>query len=258
MAHRGASESFAEHTLAAYRRALDEGAEALECDVRLTRDGHLICVHDRRLYRTSNGRGAVSTKRLAELDKLDWGSWRNPWAELDDDADEPDPDERRMVTLSQLLSLVRDFDRHVELAIETKHPTRYSGLVEHYLVDLLHRFGWTRPAERPVARVMSFSRMGLRRVQKMAPAVPVVLLLWERIPPNLRAGRLPRGVRIVGPSIELVREHPQWVADVRRHGNEVHVYTVNADEDLELCARLGVSAVITDRPAAALKLLDSI
>jgi glycerophosphoryl diester phosphodiesterase len=258
VAHRGASESYAEHTLAAYRRALNEGAEALECDVRLTRDGHLICVHDRRLDRTSSGRGAISTKHLAELDELDWGSWKNPWADLDDDTDEPDPDERRMVTLSQLLALVRDFDRPVELAIETKHPTRYSGLVEHYLVDLLHRFGWARPAEKPVARVMSFSRLGLRRVQKMAPGVPVVLLIEKRIPSSMRSGRLPSGVRIVGPSIELVREHPRWVAAVRERGHDVHVYTVNADEDLELCARLGVAAVITDRPAGALRLLDSI
>ena len=74
-AHRGSSAALPEHTLAAYLRALDEGADGLECDVRLTRDGHLVCVHDRRLERTSNGRGRVSARTLAELDALDFGSW---------------------------------------------------------------------------------------------------------------------------------------------------------------------------------------
>jgi len=55
VAHRGSSQAAAEHTIAAYADALEAGADALECDVRLTRDGHLVCVHDRRIDRTSNG-----------------------------------------------------------------------------------------------------------------------------------------------------------------------------------------------------------
>lgn len=74
-AHRGSSAALPEHTLAAYLRALDEGADGLECDVRLTRDGHLVCLHDRRLERISNGRGRVSGYTLAQLDQLDFGSW---------------------------------------------------------------------------------------------------------------------------------------------------------------------------------------
>ena len=67
VAHRGASADLPEHTRAAYARALDEGADAVECDVRLTRDGHLVCVHDRRLDRTSTGNGLVSEMTLAQL-----------------------------------------------------------------------------------------------------------------------------------------------------------------------------------------------
>jgi glycerophosphoryl diester phosphodiesterase len=77
VAHRGASEEAPEHTLAAYKKAIEDGADALECDVRLTADGHLVCVHDRRVNRTSNGRGAVSALELAELAALDFGSWKN-------------------------------------------------------------------------------------------------------------------------------------------------------------------------------------
>jgi glycerophosphoryl diester phosphodiesterase len=75
VAHRGSSAEKPEHTLAAYLRAIEQGADALECDVRLTADGHLVCVHDRKVDRTSNGRGVVSTLELTHLERLDWGSW---------------------------------------------------------------------------------------------------------------------------------------------------------------------------------------
>ena len=67
VAHRGSSGDVAEHTLGAYETAVAEGADALECDVRLTRDGVLVCVHDRKVNRTSDGRGVVSTLELADL-----------------------------------------------------------------------------------------------------------------------------------------------------------------------------------------------
>src|SRR5438045_412387 len=84
-AHRGSSGALPEHTLGAYLRAIDEGADGLECDIRLTNDGHLVCLHDRRLGRVSNGRGPVSEHTLAELDALDFGHWHPA---LPDSADE--------------------------------------------------------------------------------------------------------------------------------------------------------------------------
>ena len=142
VAHRGASHDKAEHTLGAYLQAIDDGAEALECDVRLTADGHLVCVHDRDLRRTAAHKGTVSTMHLSELDQLDFASWKNPWAELDDEVDEPEPEHKKVLTLKRLLETVADYDRRVEVAIETKHPTRYSGLVERRLAEMLRHFGW--------------------------------------------------------------------------------------------------------------------
>ncbi|HEX3932360.1 MAG TPA: glycerophosphodiester phosphodiesterase family protein, partial [Nocardioides sp.] len=74
VAHRGASFENAEHTRRAYLQAIRDGAEALECDVRLTADGHLICVHDRDLRRTASTRGLVSTMELADLGELEFAS----------------------------------------------------------------------------------------------------------------------------------------------------------------------------------------
>ncbi len=105
IAHRGSSEDAPEHTLSAYKRALDDGADALECDVRLTRDGHLVCVHDRRVDRTSNGRGVLSTLELAELSALDFGSWRDTWEDFED-PEVPDRDRAEILTLRRLLETV--------------------------------------------------------------------------------------------------------------------------------------------------------
>ncbi len=144
VAHRGASHENAEHTLGAYVRALEAGADGVECDVRLTADGHLVCVHDRDLRRTTSTRGTVSTMDLAELAELDFGSWKNPWADLDDEADDRDENLDGLLTLRALLETVAGCDRRVEVAIETKHPTRFGGLVEERLVRLLREFGWDR------------------------------------------------------------------------------------------------------------------
>lgn len=105
VAHRGASEDAPEHTLAAYRKAIEDGADALECDIRLTADGHLVLVHDRRVNRTSNGRGAVSALELSELAALDFGSWKDREESPDWDAD---PERTSVLTLERLLELVSD------------------------------------------------------------------------------------------------------------------------------------------------------
>ncbi len=250
VAHRGSSATKPEHTLGAYVAALDEGAEGLECDVRLTADGHLVCVHDRDLRRTANTKGVVSTKALAELDTLDFAEWKNPWAELDDEAPDRDDDNRRVLTLRRLLETVSDYDRPVDLAIETKHPTRYAGLVERRLVETLAEFGWAG-ADSP-ARVMSFSWVALSRVKKLAPELDLVLLVDKPY-----AWKLTRTIAdepwIAGPGIELLREHPKVARKIKASGRDVHVWTVNRPEDIDLCLDLGVQAVITDTPEVTLK-----
>ncbi len=253
VAHRGASHDIAEHTLGAYLQALDAGAGGLECDVRLTADGHLVCVHDRDLRRTASTRGLVSTMDLAELNELDFAAWKNPWAELDDEAPDRDETLDRVLTLRKLLETVADYDQRVEVAIETKHPTRFGGLVEKRLVEMLREFGW-ETAGAPV-RVMSFSFTALQRVERLAPDVTLVQLVDKPAAwPMLR--RVVGGDRIMGPGIGLLREHPRVVESMGRHSRALHVWTVNTESDLDLCLSMGVRAVITDRPAYVLDLLD--
>jgi len=263
VAHRGASEDEAEHTLAAYRRAIDDGADGLECDVRLTRDGVLVCVHDRRIDRTSSGRGVVSTLELSDLAELDFGSWRaqedGPDPLLTASWEAPDWDRRRVLTLERLIGVVVHCGRPVDLIIETKHPTRYAGLVELTLVELLARHGLARPdaAGHVRARIMSFATSGLRRVHALAPQVPTVYLL-RRLPLRLRDGTLPRGIDSVGPSLPVLRNHPDLVSRVHATGGEVHVWTVDEPADLDYVCELGVDVIITNRPQAVRARLDEL
>jgi len=255
IAHRGASAHEPEHTLAAYTEAIKVGSDALECDVRLTVDGHLVCVHDRSVRRTSNGRGLVSTLELTELEGLDWGSWKaRELVNGSVDDEEPDhvtDDERsHLLTLKRLLSLVADTDRRIEVAVETKHPNRYGGAVERRLTDLLEHFGWTGP-DGPV-RVMSFSLLAVRRMRQLAPAVPRVFLM-ERVPLPFRDGSLPPGVGVAGVSMDVLRSHPAYAQRVHDRGNQLHVFTVDDLADVDRCVALGIDAIITNRPADVLQ-----
>lgn len=267
VAHRGASTEAPEHTYAAYVAALSAGADGLECDVRLTADGHLVCVHDRRVDRTSNGTGPVSNLELARLEELDFGSWhvsaegygnqlQGESGAAAGSGEEPDRDARGVLTLRRLLDLVATQPRRVELAIEVKHPTRYAGRVERDLVALLDEYGWAprRHAMPSPVRVMSFSASAVRRVRRLAPGLRTVFLM-EPLVYRARAGALPRGVPIAGPSIEVLRRSPESVHRWHRAGHEVHVWTVDDPADFDLCLDLGVDVVITNRPRAILRAL---
>ncbi|MDH6119442.1 glycerophosphodiester phosphodiesterase family protein [Kitasatospora sp. GAS204B] len=266
VAHRGSSAALPEHTLAAYRRALAEGADAVECDVRLTRDRQLVCVHDRTIARVSDGGSkVVSTRTLAQLQAYDFGSWK-PDADATADGSASgaaaDPERRSVLTLESLLELVADCGRRVDLAIETKHPVRYRGAVEAELVRMLRRFGISGAMggegdpDRPHARLMSFSGLALGRLRTAAPEFPRVYLFEH--PALLRAwpgAGLPAGAVIAGPGIELVRRRPELVTRLRAAGHRVHVWTVDRPEDVALCLELGVSAIITNRPRDVLSQL---
>jgi len=266
IAHRGASSDVAEHTLGAYAEAIANGADGLECDVRLTRDTHLVCVHDRTVNRTSNGRGIVSELDLAGLQQLDFVSWRS---DLPTSADNlitdnpytygvtPDtvaPGSNTVLTLEALLGMVADAGRPLRMLIETKHPTRYGGLVEKELVRLLRRFGWaTSAADQPV-HVMSFAPIALRRIRLLAPDVPLVLLL-DRWPTGRRNGSLPVGIGTAGVGLHLLKSDPGYVERVHAQGHRVFCWTVDAPTDVALMSQLGVDAIITNRPTAVLNQL---
>jgi len=260
VAHRGASAHRAEHTVAAYALALEQGADGLECDVRLTRDGHLVCVHDRTVNRTSNGRGVVSALTLERMSELDYGQYDDAWPEHADDLVHervwtPDPDDRGVLTLESLLDLVAD-SPGTKLFIETKHPVRYGGLVEMKLIALLSRYGLANPVSKEDSQVvmMSFSAMAVRRFRQHSATLPTVLLL-AALSPMRWDGTLPRSADFAGPGIQLLRADPDYVARAAAFGHDTYTWTVDEPADVELCRRLGVRYLATNSPATTRALL---
>ncbi|MFF1560402.1 glycerophosphodiester phosphodiesterase [Streptomyces sp. NPDC058279] len=231
IAHRGASHDHPEHTLAAYRQAVEDGADALECDVRLSADGRLVCVHDRRVERTSDGRGVVSAMTYEELAALDFGRWKGE-----------EHRGARVLLFEDLLKEALGAGRPVGLAVETKHPTRAGGRLEVELVRVLKEHGLAGGAD-GLVEVMSFSRTALTRLHRLAPGLPAVYLIERR----LRPARPPFAGH-AGPGIDLVRQDPGLVGRLQAKGLAVRVWTVDEPEDVELCLRLGVDTLITNRP----------
>jgi glycerophosphoryl diester phosphodiesterase len=236
VAHRGASTDRPEHTIGAYELALKEGADGLECDIRLSRDGEIVCVHDRTLTRTSSGRGTVSALSLEELKKFDYGSWHRHGRPAE------------LLVLDQLLELVKG--TNVQLFVETKHPVRYRNEVERKLVEALKKHGLDSQIV-----MMSFSPTAVKTFREQAPDIRTVLLL-DRLG-RYRGGALPSFADYTGPGVHVLRNDPGYVDRARRAGHETYVWTVDSAEDVALCRDLGVRYVATNAPANTRRLLTA-
>jgi glycerophosphoryl diester phosphodiesterase len=252
VAHRGASAELAEHTLAAYVLALQQGADGLECDVRMTRDGHLVCIHDRRIDRTSTGSGPVSSYDLAALNAHDFAQWHVGGAGSFPTEGQP---HTGVLTLVELLGLIADWPRPVQLFIETKHLACNSGAIETTLVALLARHGLATPSSRenPPVVIMSFSPRALRRIRAEAPQLPTVVLLPTLS--RVRSGALPPWADIAGPRFGALRTDPGFVLRAAAHGHPTYCWTVDEPADVTQCAQLGVTYLATNRPGDAIACL---
>jgi glycerophosphoryl diester phosphodiesterase len=240
-AHRVSSVKHAEHTLEAYLHAIEEGADGLECDVRLTRDRQLVCVHDSKVDRTSDGKGRVSLYTLAELNRLNFS------------AKHLDSADGRVLTLEHLLSVAIDAGRPIELLIDTKHPSRYGAEIEDGVIALLRRFGLDdpKPDDAVRATVMSFSPTAIRRIRHALPDIPTVMLIEFPVLAG-RTGWLPFGCTIGGPRIRVLRWFPELADRLHRRGQRIYAWTVNSLEELQLALRLQVDGIITDKPGFVL------
>ncbi len=274
-AHRGASGVFAEHTRAAYLQAIADGADGVECDVHLTRDRQVVLLHDSTLDRTSDGTGQVADRKLEELRRLDFSSWKG--------ARIPEAygaKSEQFLTLPELLDILRAVGRPIGLAIEFKHPSSFHLGLEDRVLDVLRGRGWspaTSMLENIVVSFMSFSPDAVKHLLGSVPAAAVCQLVDDvnvaEIREELRLGALTGGAlanvmkaaqaegeRILaageagmaGPGIGYVRAFPGTVERWIGSGRRVRVWTVDAEDDVERCRELGVHEITTNWPAQVL------
>ncbi len=265
IAHRGASAYAPEHTLVAYELAIKQAADFVEPDLQMTKDGVLVCLHDLSLERTTdvakvfphrakerNGKKTwpVADFTLAEVQKLDAGSWKSPkFAGA------------RVPTFQQMIDAVKG---KAGIIPETKAPEVYGRLglnMEKALVEALKANKLDAPGADPKTPVViqSFSADSLRALRgEQGCKLPLVLLLGRGEVPAERLKAIKEFADGVGPNKALVLGRPGLVKDAHALGLSVTVWTFREgqtgkfkgvrEEMAHFLRDLKVDAVFTDNP----------
>jgi glycerophosphoryl diester phosphodiesterase len=223
IAHRGASGTAPENTMPAFRRAEELGADMIELDVQLTRDGHPVVIHDRTLDRTTSGRGAVRRRTLEEIVALDAGAWfGRAFAGA------------RVPTLEQVLGALR-----IPVNVELK-ASGDDGL-EGRVLDVVARAG-------ALGRVVfsSFDAASLRRLRALSREADLAVLWGARS--IVRAVSLAGRVGARSLHIRTSRAVTTAIATGHAAGLAVRVWTVNARGEFTRLTDAGADGVFTDYP----------
>jgi len=225
IAHRGASGYAPENTFAAFRRAIAMGAGFIETDLQLSRDARFVAIHDATVNRTTNGQGTVHDMTLADLRRLDAGSWFGS-----EYAGE------RIPTLEEILEFAKKHD--VVFYLEMKPGGSWGG--EHALISALRESG-------EIARtvVISFDKVILEGVRKIEPTVMTGLLFEGQISNPLETA-LEIGARQIAVRGDMVT--PRLLKEARERDLQVVCWTVNHPAHMRLLIEAGVDGIMSDYP----------
>jgi glycerophosphoryl diester phosphodiesterase len=227
-AHRGASADFPEHTMAAYLGAIEQGALGFECDIRITKDEIPILWHDANMKKQAKSTAIIANRTYVQIKEI----------------------YPAVMTLNELLDLAITHKK--SLALETKHPVPSGNRVEELVVaELQKRKDSIKKSGIEIA-MMSFSWFAIEKIKKMDPTVKTVMLLGDL---TNKISRRFTSAQVIGPSVEMIKKSPELVADIKKSGKELYVWTVDSTEDLQYCASVGVDVVMTNRPAHARSVL---
>ncbi len=236
-AHRGFSGKAPENTLAAFRAAIEVGCDMIELDVHLIRDGEVVVIHDDTLERTTDGRGAVAGKTLAELRGLDAGAWFAPRFSGE-----------RIPTLVEVLALARD---RILVNIELKKGKNFPYTMEELADQALSVVEIAGMADRVL--FSSFDSAAVERIRERNPRLPVALIV-ER--PWMNPGEAGGGK--IYPILNC-RTRVLNGENIRRAhagGVRVHVWTVNRPAAMARFIALGVDGIMTNHPDRLIALLQ--
>jgi len=232
-AHRGAAGLAPENTLAAFRIAIELGADATELDLQTTKDGVVVVMHDDTVDRTTDGRGRIGDLRLAEIKQLDAGAKFSPAFRGE-----------RVPTLRELIDLVKSTGKAgFRLNLEMKFAEGREGQppdLEERVLAVLRETGFI---DRVI--VQSFHHPSAAKMKTLAPGIPCGLLVGQRRQPADPGAAVHRhGVDYYAPHYSLVT--PEMLSTLHRSGIPVVAWTVNDPADMRRLLAMGLGALPGD------------
>jgi len=235
-AHRGAKKYAPENTIAAFRLAVEQGADAIELDVKLSADDQVMVIHDQTVDRTTNGKGKVNQLTHEELKQLDAGSFFHPRFSSE-----------QIPTLDEVFESV---GKKIFINVELTNYTSTGDRLVPLVAEIVKRHNVQNSV-----MFSSFEPENLRIITKLLPDVPVGLLadVGLKGARNRSAEFLDISPRIIHPYLTDVT--PRFMARERERGRRVHVWTVNFEVSLRRLKKLGVDGVFTDDPVKALRVM---
>jgi glycerophosphoryl diester phosphodiesterase len=249
VAHRGASTLAPENTIEAFRLAVEAGAGGLELDVHMTRDGHIVVIHDATVDRTTNGSGAVSEMTLDELRRFDAGHNFSP------DGGSTRPYRGRGVWVPTLGEVLEEFPG-ITVNIEIKAGT--PGIEETVLGILrdANALGRALVVSTPHAIVKRFRKISSGHISTGASRWEIgVFYILSRL-------RLERLVRPAYDALQVPLLHrgilvvtPRFIRAAQARGVRVDVWTINQAEEMRRLLDLGIDVIMTDRPGTLAEVL---
>jgi glycerophosphoryl diester phosphodiesterase len=246
VAHRGASGYAPEHTLASYRMGINMGADYIEIDLQLTRDGELVAMHDETVDRTTDGTGWISDLSLAELKRLDAGSWFNvryPMYAREEYASE------RVPTLREVFEAFGDETRYL---LETKKPEINPGL-EEKMWELVEEFNL-----KDHVAVQSFDQDSLLKIRSWDKQVPLFQLLWYNKTAQLTESELKEISSYAnGIGVNFMRLNESYVRTVKAAGLLIYSYTINYQGNMDKAMEWGIDGVHTNYPDRIKEVIDA-
>ncbi len=277
IAHRGASAEAPENTMPAFERALLQRADAIELDCRLSADGVVMVIHDKDLDRTTSGTGPIYAQTAQELDKLDAGAWKGeefkgtPLPRFDDVLDFA---QGRIPLLVELKPFLNDRKLLTDLAARGRMLDLSDlAAVQKFMADLMG----AAPEDLALLRgVVSLVRArNMQSVVTLQSFSPIVCAMAMLEAPEFRRellldpgpnGEFPweetlHGAQLLGlGGVNLRRDIAtrERIEALHKQGCTISVWTVDEDEEIRSFAALGVDALITNRPGAARKILETL
>lgn len=231
VAHRGSRINCPENTLAAFEEAVRVGADGIELDVHLSKDGEVVVIHDETVDRTTNGTGLVKEKMVAELQELDAGIWFDT-----DFAGEKIPSLREVFELL----LERGYQGQVNVELKTS-LYRYKG-IEKKIGALLRERNWPF-----TVMYSSFNLWSLLAMHRVDPKGEKGFLIKKDTKLPFWLGKLP----FIG---AFHMSHRRFFTEGQKTKKNLRLWTVNEEDVMEQSFAKGVVAIITDKPERALAL----